>query len=100
MEASCSDEYADCAAAATAIVVGSRGNGGRAAAYTAARRYHSLMHNQLGERRNVSQQVNANADQRRKGQAVEKYVTQNIAFMPVPLGCRGGDDNALRVDHL
>jgi hypothetical protein len=39
------------------------------------------MHYTLGEWRNVSQQVNANADQRRQNQAVQKYVTQNIPLM-------------------
>ena len=40
------------------------------------------------------------ADEGGEGEAVEKNVAEDVAFVAVPLGRGAGDDDALGVDHF
>src|SRR5438093_6345043 len=62
---------------------------------TPARLFH-----QRSERIYVSLQRHEEAHQRGERDAMEKYVAQDVTLVTEPVGRRGRDHDALRIDHL
>jgi hypothetical protein len=59
-----------------------------------------LLNDQCGERKHIGLQKYQHTDQCGKSQTVEENSSQDIAFMPVPVGCGTGDNDTLSIDHF
>src|SRR5208282_2044222 len=59
-----------------------------------------LPQHQTGERKYIGLERHHDSHQSRQRKAVEEYVAQDVAFVPVPLGSGAGYDDALRIDHF